>query len=135
MNARINEPINRSVHPSIHPSIHSPTHPASTYPSTHPSINVRSLFLLLFDHRHTCSPEDETKLERPLQLPQASPQLLPNCRLLRPRCPSQLVKEWTVLEYVAHCLLNLTTLVVWGWERSSASGACAVSACSVRFLA
>ena len=54
------------------------------------------------------------KLEHPLQLPQASPQLLPNCRPLRPCCPSQLVKGWTVLEDVAHCLLNLTTLTVGG---------------------
>ena len=38
------------------------------------------------------------KLKRPLQLPQASPQLLLNCRPLRPCYPSQLVKEWTVLE-------------------------------------
>ena len=41
-----------------------------------------------------------------MQLPQASPQLLPNRRPLRPCCPSQLVKEWTALEDVAHCLLN-----------------------------
>ena len=73
------------------------------------------------------------KLERPLQLPQASPQLLPNCRPLRPCCPSQLVKEWTVLEDVAQSA-QLDHTGSRGWERSSASGTCAVSACSVRFL-
>ena len=44
----------------------------------------------------------------------ASPQLLPNRRPLRLCCPSQLVKEWTVLEDVAHCLLNLIILAVGG---------------------
>ena len=32
---------------------------------------------------------------------------------LRPCCPSQLVEEWTALEDVAHCLLNLTTLTAF----------------------
>ena len=73
------------------------------------------------------------KLERPLQLSQASPQLLPNCRPLRPCYPSQLVKEWTVLEDVAQCLLDHTGSR--GWEQSSAYGTCAVSACSIRVLA
>ena len=50
------------------------------------------VFFLLFDRRHTLQSRGRDKLERPLQLPQASPQLPPNCRPLRPCCPSQLVK-------------------------------------------
>ena len=42
-------------------------------------------------------PRGQDKLEHPLQRPQTSPHSLPNCRPLRPCCPSQLVKEWTVL--------------------------------------
>ena len=49
-----------------------------------------------------------------LRLPQASPQRLQNRRPLGSRWPSQLVKEWTVLERVAHCLLNLTIPAVGG---------------------
>ena len=65
------------------------------------------------------------KLERPLQLPQASTQLLPNRRPIRPCCPSLLIKEWTVLEDVAHCLLTLDHTGTYGvlerWQQTVAN--------------
>ena len=72
------------------------------------------------------SPPHLLFLERPLQLPQASPQRLPihsPFTGLRPCCPSQLVKEWAVLHSHSFCRTVAPSghFVHLSWSRSGQS--------------